>query len=342
MKLRSYSTLTYILFAAATLVTIFVCTAIGSVPIPLPDTIQALINAVTAAPQSPESTANIIPEIRLPRVLAAGLVGAALSLAGCALQGLLKNPLADGSTLGVSAGASLGAVIAITFGLTFTMLPVAGTTIMASLFAFLSLVAILGLAYKLDHSLSTNTIILIGIIFGMLISAVISIFIVFATDQLRQIVYWTMGSFANSGYQDVLLLSVVLLVFGGLLLSLHRELNAFAIGEDNAQHIGVNVKRVKLLILVCTAALVGTSVSVSGTIAFVGLVTPHMVRLITGPNHARLMPACFFGGAIFMMLCDLLARSVFSPRELPIGVVTSLIGAALFIYIFASARKVKQ
>ena len=355
MTSKGFKAPAYVLFAVATLVTVLLCTAVGSVYIPLPDALAAIWNSLTswlsgafmgtsaAAPTggSVATVADIVPSVRLPRVLCAGLVGAALAVSGCAMQGLLKNPLADGSTLGVSAGASLGAVLAIVFGLNLAALPFAGTTIMAALFAFLSLLTILALAYRLDYSLSTNTIILVGVIFGMFVSALISIFIVFAGQQAAHIIFWTMGSLQGRGYEYVLMLLLVLAVFGGILLSLRRELNAFAIGEDNARHLGVDVKRVKLLVLICTAALIGAAVSVGGTIAFVGLVTPHIVRMLTGPNHARLMPASLFGGAIFLMLCDLIARTALIPRELPIGVITSIIGAVIFVRIFFVTRKVR-
>jgi len=147
-----------------------------------------------------------------------------------------------------------------------------------------------------------------------------------------------MGSLSGKGYSDVLLLVAALVIFGGILLLHGRELNAFAVGEDNAKSVGVNVRRVKLTVLICVSALVGAAVSVGGTIAFIGLVTPHMTRMVVGPNHRRLMPACFFSGGIFLMLCDLAARTVLSPRELPIGVVSSLIGAVLFVYIFFNSR----
>lgn len=344
---KGFKPYVFVLFVVGTVATILICTALGSVYIPLPDAMAAIWNAflnwtgAAPAPAPDGTVADIVPSVRLPRVLCAGLVGASLAVSGCAMQGLLKNPLADGSTLGVSAGASLGAVIAIAFGLTIPALPVAGTTLMASLFAFLSLLTILALAYRLDYSLSTNTIILVGIVFSMFASALISVLIVFAGQQATHIVFWTMGSLQGKGYEYVLLMALVLAVFGGILLSLRRELNAFAIGEDNARHIGVNVNRVKLLVLVCTAALIGASVSVGGTIAFVGLVTPHIVRMLTGPNHARLMPATLFGGAVFLMASDLIARTVLSPRELPIGVITSIIGAVIFVRIFFITRKAR-
>jgi iron complex transport system permease protein len=336
----------YVVFVAAALVALLVSVAVGSVSVPLPDAARALWdalrNTLSGTDAAPDSTASIIASVRLPRVLCAGLVGAALAVSGCAMQGLLKNPLADGSTLGVSAGASLGAVIAIVSGFTLPLLPLAGTTVLASLFSFLSLLAILALAYRLDRSLSTDTIILIGIIFAMFASALMSVLIVFAGEQASRIVFWTLGSLSGSTYQHVAMLAVILALFGGALLSLRRELNAFALGEENARHIGVDVRHVKLLVLVCVSALIGTCVSVSGPIAFVGLVTPHMVRLLTGPNHSRLIPASLFGGAVFLMLSDLVARTVLSPRELPIGVVTSLVGAVLFVRIFFAARGARR
>jgi iron complex transport system permease protein len=258
------------------------------------------------------------------------------------MQGLLKNPLADASTLGVSAGAGLGAVTAIAFGITIPALPFAGTTLMAALFAFISLLAILALAYTIDRSLATNTIILIGVIFSMFVSALMSILIAFAGEKANHMIFWTMGSLAGGNYRNAALLGGTLLIFGGLLIALSRELNAFAVGEDNARHIGVDVKRVKLMVLIATSVIIGVCVSIGGTIAFVGLVTPHMARMITGPNHKRLMPASLFGGAIFLMLCDLVSRTALNPRELPIGVVTSLVGAVLFVRIFYASSRGKS
>lgn len=330
----------YVLFAGVTVAVLLLCVCIGSVNLPLGETVQVLWNAVTGQPQPAESlAASILLPVRLPRVLCVALVGASLSLCGSAMQGLLKNPLADGSTLGVSSGASLGAVIAIAFGISIPGLPLAGTMVMAILFACLSMLVILSLAYRLDASLSTNTIILIGVIFSMFASSISSLVITFAGDRVKNITFWTMGSLQGSSYQNALILLVALALFGGVLLAHCRELNAFAVGEDNARGIGVNVRRVKLIVLICVSALIGVCVSISGTIGFVGLVTPHILRIITGPNHRRLLPASLFGGAVFLMLSDLVARVLLNPRELPIGVVTSFIGSIVFIYIFCSSRK---
>lgn len=330
---------TYLLFTALLLAVFALCAAVGSVTLPLKETVLSVWRAVTGQAQAEGSLAgSILLPVRLPRVLCAALVGASLSLCGGAMQGLLKNPLADGSTLGVSAGASLGAVIAIAFGIAVPGLPFAGTMLMAILFAFLSMLLILTVSYRMDASLSTNTIILAGVIFSMFASSLSSLVITFAGDRVKTITFWTMGSLQGSGYRSAAILAVSLLVFGGGILLQSRELNAFAIGEDNARSIGVDVRRVKLRVLVCVSALIGISVSVSGTIGFVGLITPHILRFVTGPNHRRLLPATLYGGAIFLMLSDLTARTILRPREIPIGVVTSLVGCAVFLYIFYSSR----
>ncbi len=329
----------YVIFSAALLAVFCLCVCVGSVNIPLKQPLLVIRNAIAGNEQPAGFASSIILRSRLPRVLAVALVGASLSIAGAAMQGRLKNPLADGSTLGVSSGAALGAVIAIAFGVTFPALPFAGTMVMAILFAFLSLMIILSLAYKLDYSLSTNTIILIGVIYSMFVSSAMNIVITFSAQKIQHITFWTMGSLSGSSYENAAVLGGALLVCGAVLLSHARELNAFAVGEENARHIGVNTRRTKLVVLITVSALIGVCVSIGGTIGFVGLVTPHMVRMLVGPNHKRLLPASLFGGAVFLMLADLVARILLNPKELPIGVVTSLVGAVVFVVIFYNTRR---
>ncbi|HNW87035.1 MAG TPA: iron ABC transporter permease [Candidatus Limiplasma sp.] len=327
------------LFSVATLITLLICVGVGSVSLSPITTAAVIWNALWGLPMPEGVSATIILAVRLPRVLCVALTGASLALCGGAMQGLLRNSLADGSTLGVASGASLGAVIAIAFGITFPVMPLGGTMLMAMLFGFLSLVVILSLAYRLDGTLSTNTIILVGVIWSMFVSSLISLIVTFNSEKVRSITFWTMGSLQGSNYANTLTLLLALTVFGGVLLGRARELNAFAIGEDNARSVGVDVKRVKLTVLVCVSALIGVCVAIGGSIGFVGLVTPHAVRLLVGPNHRRLLPASLFGGAIFLMLADLAARVLLNPVELPIGVVTSLIGAVAFMVIFTRSRK---
>ncbi|HML67815.1 MAG TPA: iron ABC transporter permease [Clostridia bacterium] len=330
-----------LLFSLVTMCVLVLCVCVGSVSLPLKETLTVIWNAIWGLPMPDGISVPIILSVRLPRVICVALTGAALSLCGGAMQGLLKNPLADGSTLGVASGASLGAVIAIAFGITLPQIPFAGTMVLAILFAFLSLLIILSLAYKIDYSMSTNTIILIGVIYSMFVSSILALIISFASDRVKQITFWTMGSLLGTSLQNALVLFGALVVFGGVILRYARELNAFAVSESNARSVGVPVRQVKLILLIAVSALIGVCVSIGGTIGFVGLVTPHMVRMIVGPDHKRLLPASLFGGAVFLMLADLVARTLLNPIELPIGVVTSFIGAFLFIVIFYRSRRAR-
>ena len=324
-----------VLWTGLALIAFVACVSLGSVNISLRD----VWNSVFSGEVSRETYRSIIWWTRLPRVLCAGLMGAALSLCGAAMQGLLRNPLADGSTLGVSSGAALGAALSIVLGITIPGLETAGPAAMAMLFAFGSLLLILALAWGIDRSFATHNIILIGVVFTMLVSALLSILITFSGEKLRSITYWTMGSLSGKSYEQAGVLLGGLILFGTPLFLQSRELNAFAVGEENALHVGVPVRRVKLTVMICASALIGICVSIGGSIAFVGLIIPHMVRLAAGPNHRRLLPLSAFAGAVFLMLADLTARSLLSPLELPIGVVTSLIGAVVFIAIFYRSRK---
>ena len=320
------------------LMTMLLCVCAGSVPLSPGETLQILWRGLTGT-EAGGSGEAIILRVRLPRVLCVALTGASLSLCGAAMQGLLRNPLADGSTLGVSSGASLGAVLAIVLGMQFPGLPFAGTMVMAMLFAFGSLALILTLAYALDRSLATGTIILIGVVFSMFVSSLMNLLITFAGEKIKSITFWTLGSLSGSTYVNALTLLLALTVCGGVLLALGGALNAFALGEEQAQHLGVSVRRVKLTVMAAVSVLLGVCVSIGGTIGFVGLVIPHMVRLVLGPDHRRLLPASMLAGAVFLLLADLVGRTLLSPIELPIGVVTSLVGAVAFLVIVYRSRK---
>lgn len=341
LRRERFAPLTYALLTAALLLAMILCVCVGSVPISLSDTVTAVWNALWGLPVPQTIAKNIILNVRLPRVLCVALSGASLSLCGAAMQGLLRNPLADGSTMGVSSGAALGAVIAMAAGFTLPGTGYGGVMVTAMAFAFGSLVLILSLAYALDHSLATHSIILIGVIFTMFISSIISLVVTFASDHTRSLNFWTLGSFSGVNYGQAKLLALALALCGGVIMRYSHELNAFAVGEDNARHVGVNVKRVKLVILVTISVLIGVCVSISGTVSFVGLVMPHIARMLVGPNHKRLLPAALFAGAIFLLLADLAARTLFSPIELSIGVVTSLVGAVAFVIIFYRTRKAR-
>lgn len=339
MKTSGKNALPFALGALLLPAVMLLCVGVGSVSVPPGETARILLAALLGREAEAGVFANILLNVRLPRVICVALSGAALSLCGAAMQGLLRNPLADGSTLGVSSGAALGAVLSLALGVALPGLPLSGATAMAMLFAFLSLMMILSLAYALDRSLETTSILLIGVIFSMFASSVMTLVIAFSGDRVRSITFWTMGSFSGCSYAHAALLGAALLLGGAAILRRSRELNAFAIGEDNARHVGVNVRRVKLEILVAVSAIIGVCVSVGGTIGFVGLVVPHMARMVVGPNHARLLPASMLAGAVFLLLADLVGRTLLAPVELPIGVVTSMVGAVAFVVLFARTRK---
>jgi iron complex transport system permease protein len=321
--------------SAAALATLLFCVCAGSVQVPPLEALAAIFGKASSM------NGSIILNVRLPRVIAVMLSGAMLSLSGGAMQGLLRNPLADGSTFGVSAGASLGATLAIALGFSIPGVAGGATTMTAVVFAFGSLALILALAGRLDATLSTNTIILVGVIFTMFASSLISLIVTFAGDKVRTIMFWTMGSLAGSTFRDDVWLAASLAVFGAAILSFSSELNAFALGEENARSVGVDVRRVKRWVLVSVSALIGVSVSVGGTIGFVGLVVPHMTRMLVGPDHRRLLPASMFAGGVFLMLADLLSRVVIKPLELPIGVITSFVGSITFVLIFFKTGRAK-
>lgn len=332
----------YFIFFALFIFVFLLSVSIGSVDISLSNTVRIILNklfGIGNVSDIPENLGVIIENVRVPRVVLAALVGAALSISGTAMQGLIRNPLADSSTLGVSSCAALGAVFAIATGIQLPFVPFLGVTLMSILFAFISFFIILALSYKIDRNLSTNTIILTGVIISMFAGSIISFIVSMSNEQLKNIIFWTMGSFSGRGWEYVALVTPFLLLGIIGLLRYSRELNAFALGEEKAGYIGVNTKRTKNIILIFVSILVGVSVSVSGTIAFVGLVIPHITRMLIGPDHKKLMPLSIITGATFMMGTDLVSRTVLRPLELPIGVVTSLIGSIIFIYIFYSQRQ---
>lgn len=342
MKQKKGKSLSFnLILIIAVIVIFFLCVCAGSVMIPLKETWTIIKNAILGGAPIEGASTDILLTVRIPRVICVGLVGAALALSGAVMQGLLRNPLADGSTLGVSSGASLGAVLSIAFGITIPGMSEVGTMGMAILFAFLSMMIILSLAYKLDYSLSTNTIILIGVVYSMLINSMLNLIVTLASDKVKEITFWTMGSLAGSTYRNAIVLLIALLIFGTIILCSGRELNAFALGEENARNIGINVERVKLGLLICVSALIGITVSIGGSIGFVGMLVPHITRFFTGPDHKKLLPASLLIGAGFLMIADLIARTILNPRQLPVGVVTSFVGALSFIVIFYRSRKGK-
>ncbi|WP_445323061.1 FecCD family ABC transporter permease [Psychrobacillus sp. FSL K6-2836] len=320
----------YILSIVALLVAIWLGVSVGSVKVPISTLWDTGADAIAT---------NIVWKIRMPRVVLAGLVGASLAIAGAAFQGLLKNPLADPYTLGVSSGASVGAVATLFFGISVPFLGIYTLPVFSMIGALVTMLLVITFAKLVDRAMKMETIILTGIIFSSFLGSVISLMIALTGEELRQIIGWLLGSVSMRGWSFVQM-ALPFVVIGTFLLWLNRrELNAMLFGEERAKHLGVNVKQRKMMILIGGSMLTGTAVAVSGTIGFVGLVVPHMTRLLFGSDNRHVLPLSFINGAALLIICDLVSRTIISPTELPIGVITAFIGAPVFAFIFFRQRK---
>ncbi|NKB71669.1 MAG: iron chelate uptake ABC transporter family permease subunit [Candidatus Latescibacteria bacterium] len=281
--------------------------------------------------------AFIVRDLRLPRVLLAILVGALLSQCGAVMQGFFQNPMADPYIIGVSSGAALGATIALTF-LGGTML--AGLHAV-SLCAFLGALGVTFLVYTISlrgGRLPTALVLLTGVAVSALGTGLTSFILISTQSDLKRILYWLMGGLANRGWDHLSLIAPYALVGMGLVLFFARDLNILLQGEENAQYMGVDVERVKRILLALSALLAGLAVAVSGLIGFVGLVVPHVMRLLVGPDHRILLPASMVGGAILLVWADTLARWLIAPAEIPIGIITSLVGVPFFLFLLSRRR----
>ncbi len=303
----------------------------GSVEFSLAETITGLANFLLGADESQQ--AIIVGQVRLPRVLLAALVGALLGLSGAAMQGIFRNPLADPSLIGVTAGAALGASVMIALG-GGAIAGLSGLTLVSAGAFCGGIVAVL-VVYRLASSAngtSVATMLLAGIAITALAGAMGNLLELFSSnDILRRISLWRMGGLDGADYQRV---GVALPVAALCLTTLPRfatALNALLLGESEARYLGIEVEATKTWIVVLVAVGVGASVALAGTIAFIGLVIPHIVRMLIGPDHRPLLPASALAGAILLVLADSVARSALAPMELPVGVITAAIGVPFFI-----------
>jgi iron complex transport system permease protein len=331
----------YVAASAFLVIAVLLGVSIGTVSVPVPAIIQILgAEAFGLQGQGTDHMyVSIVMDIRLPRVVLAGLVGASLAIAGAAFQGLLRNPLADPYTLGISSGASIGAVLTLFFGISLPFARAFTLPVLSILFAFATILFVLFFARRVDVLMRVETIILTGIILSSFLGAFISLMIALSGEELRQIIGWLLGSVSMRGW-DYIKIMIPFFVVGMLILLMNtRELNAMSFGEERAQHLGVNVGKRKLWILLSGSLLTGSAVAVSGTIGFVGLVIPHLTRTLWGPDHRHLLPLSALVGGGFLILADLTSRSIIAPAELPIGVITALIGAPVFALILMRNRK---
>jgi iron complex transport system permease protein len=334
----------FLLLGFLLLLVVWLSLALGPVSLPLGDTLRALAHMV-GLPVSTDGLGQaelIVGQIRLPRTLLGIATGGVLALAGVAMQGLFRNPLADPGLIGVSSGAALGAAIAIVFGASIGGLPEAFAPYLLSACAFAGGLLVTALVYRLGRhngQTSVATMLLAGIALTALAGALIGLFTYLADDAtLRTLTFWNLGSLNGASYPRLWPLLLITLLVACWLPRRVNALNALLLGESEARHLGFDVERLKVELILCTALGVGAAVAAAGMIGFIGLVVPHLLRLIVGPDHRVLLPASMFGGAILLLLADLIARLALAPAELPIGIVTALIGAPFFLYLLIRGR----
>jgi len=330
------------LSVALLVLTVLIGISVGSTKIPVQDVFSILSHKLlgTALSEGIEGkTVSIVWILRFPRVLLALIVGASLAVSGSSIQSVLKNPLASPYTLGVSAGASLGVVICIIFDLYIPYFGYMTLTTVGFLSGLVTVFLVLRFARKVDHGFTNQTIILSGMVLALFVNAVLTMITALSHQDLQRIVLWQMGTFSLKSWKYVYAI-LPFFVIGTLgTLRYAKELDALSFGEEQALTLGVDVEKVKKRLIIYSAVLTGSAVATSGTIGFVGLVAPHICRRVFGPKHSLLIPMSVIFGGVFMIVMDLIARTVIPPSELPVGAITALIGAPFFSMIFFSRRK---
>ncbi|MTI68919.1 MAG: iron ABC transporter permease [Firmicutes bacterium] len=341
MKSKRYIFIVILLISLFSL--ILISTTLGTVKIPIKNVLKIILYKLSIDIDISNIKASdifIVTNIRLPRIILASLVGAILSLVGTSYQAIFKNPMADPYVMGASSGAAFGATLAISLGIGSGLLGFGVTNLFAFIGAMITTVIVYNLA-KVGSKISTTSILLAGIVMTAFLSSIISLMMIFNHEELGKIVTWTMGSFNGANWNQIILITIPVLIGLIVILSFSKEMNAFVLGEENAQSLGVNIELMKKTILVISSFLAACAVSVSGIIGFVGLIVPHLFRLIFGSNHKILLPVSVLGGAIFLLICDTLARTILDGIEIPVGIITSIFGGPFFLYLLKRSKKNK-
>jgi iron complex transport system permease protein len=300
----------------------------GAVKISSYEILQILAN-----PKGTKSVnASILLDIRLPRVLLAAVAGAGLAAVGGVMQGIFKNPLVDSYTLGMSSGAALGAVVSIVTGINISIMGMETTGVFAFLGAVCTLFFVYSLAYTRSR-MSVNSLLLAGVAVSYFLASVISFLMMLNHDKIEHIVFWTMGSLSMATWNEFYIASILILPALAVLLYYTRELNILVMGEEAAHHLGINTVLLKNILLITCSLIVGSVVSTGGTIGFLGLVAPHIVRLMIGSDNKLVIPYSALMGGILLLLADTVGRVIIQPVEIPVGVMTSLMGGPFFIFL---------
>lgn len=315
------------------IVLVFLSILKGSVKISFKEVIDIILNKDNASP----SHRFIILHLRVPRTLTAIAVGMSLAVCGAVFQTLFKNPLTEPYLLGISSGAALGVAIAAVFGLINIIPGIWGTFIFAFVFALLTALLIFSIAGKNRSSLLI--LLLSGLAINFFLSALNSLLLYFNRDKLENIIYWQMGSFTLSSYEKILVTMPIMVFLIVILLLKTKELDVLLLSDDAALSIGLDVKKQRISLLLITTLLTSICVGLSGIIGFVGLIIPHIVKLLFGVKHKNVLPLSLYLGAIFTLLCDVLARVLIANTEIPIGIITALFGAPFFLYILRENKR---
>jgi iron complex transport system permease protein len=317
------------------LVVLLIAFSLGLSIGPTQSGIRSAFSALFSTAESDSVLYSIIWRIRFPRVLLAAIVGATLSLGGLVFQALLRNPLAEPFILGISGGSAIGAIIGILLGL--SRFPgICLTSFLGSL-GTLALILVMSTGKSI---LRKDALLLSGVMVNAFCSAIIMFLVSITQDaRLHNIIFWLMGDLSAADLPQVVILGAILIPCFIVVFLFSHAMNLFMLGKDMALTMGINVRAVTITLLIVTSFMVSVTVSFSGLVGFVGLVIPHLLRLVLGPDHRSLVPACLFGGAAYLVLCDLLARTLPQQGEMPAGVVTALIGAPLFIILLKKSRK---
>ena len=334
----------YILSLIICIFILIMCINIGSVYVALPDALYITMHklfGITLPARIEPMTVSIFWNIRVPRALVSFFVGGSLAVSGAVMQSLLQNPLASSYTMGVSSGSAVGAALIIisgiqSFALRSFLLPLTGFV-----FALLTVFFVILFSSRIDRNIHSYTIILIGMVISLFVSAMLTLIAALFPDHSQQIYFWMMGSFSARNWSHVLIIIPVSIIVTFIIMLFSRELDIMTFGDDQAMSIGVNTRHKKILLIMLTALLTGVSVAFTGTIGFIDLVAPHAVRRIFGARHKAVIPMSFLFGGAFMSVMDLIARTLLSPREIPVGAVTALLGAPFFIILFFKKRDTK-
>lgn len=308
-----------------------VSTAIGTVTLPLPEVIKIFwsrIPLVELPKTWPDSWETIIWEVRIPRIFLAGIVGASLSISGATYQGLFRNPLADPYLIGVSSGAGLGATLVIISGISnLASLPI------AAFVGGMTAVCVAYLVSRRSDGVPLMTLILAGVAISSLAGAIGALLMIRSDPDLRPVLSWLLGGFSSAQWKHSIFLLLYLLPSMGVIFLYSRTLNVFQLPDDHAKQIGVNVERTKLILIAASSLCTSAAVSFSGLIGFVGLIAPHSARLLLGVDYRKILPFSMLFGSGFLIISDLAARTLVSPGELPVGIVTAFCGAPFFLYL---------